>query len=194
MAKVKTIGVLFSVAIIVTGAIAIAAKSSDPVHKVSVRKLDQQVVLYTIYRGSYGKTGPEIGKLFALAGKEGMMPPRGPLAYAYLNNPKFIAEQHWLTEIRIPVAATALEKAGTLGPMTDVKQLPAMEVAVVQKPVGMADPSPLYECLTTWMNQNGYVATDSPFEVFLSNAQSGNYAQMKSEIMIPIAKITPEKD
>ena len=78
--------------------------------------------------------------------------------------------------------------------MTDIKALPAMEVAVAVKPEGQTDPGPIYKNLYTWIFKQGYMPTGSHREVFLTNVMTGNYAQMKTEIMIPIRKLPPEKD
>ena len=117
------------------------------------------------------------------------MPPRGPVSYAYLNNPKLILPEHWLTEIRIPVDQSALRVAGTLGEMVDVKKLPAMQVAMAVKPEGMADPAEIYSKLIVWMHRNNYAPVDGFFEIFLTNTMSGDYAKMQSQIMAPIVKL-----
>ena len=162
---------------------------TEEISGIAIRQIEEEVVLYTIHRGSYDKIGPVIGRLYALAGKKGISP-RGPVYYVYLNNPNRVSNEHWLTEVRIPVSKDALKAAGTLGKMTDIKTLPATEVAVAVKPEGQADPSGIYNKLYAWISKEGYIATDSAREVFLSNVMSGNYAQMKTEIMIPVQKFT----
>jgi len=87
-----------------------------------------------------------------------------------------------------------LKLAGTLGEMTDIKQLPATELAVAIKPEGQGNPAPIYDSLGAWILKQGYVATDSPCEKFLTNAQAGDYAQMKSEIMLPGKKLSRRTD
>lgn len=181
-------------------AAAIAAESNEPPASAvtlssppySIRKLDEQVVLYMIYRGSYDRISPVIGKLFALAGEKAIQP-QGPVTFAYLNSPKRIGPEHWLTEIRIPVSKDALKLAGTLGEFTDVKLIAPMEVAVAVKSEGQADPSLIYEGLQLWLLRQGYIGNDVPFETFLTNAESGDYAKMKVEITMPIAKISTVK-
>lgn len=172
-------------------AIAVIAQTvGDPNSKeaeITVRDLPAQTVLYTIVRGHYQKTGPAVGRLFALAGKNGVRPTGSP-TYAYLNNPTLVSSEHWLTEIRIPVGQDALKLAGTLGEMTDVKKMPAMTVAVAVKPEGMANPTPIYEKLHKWLLQKNYLAIEAPSELMLTNVFSGDYAQMKSEIMMPVEK------
>lgn len=169
------------------------AEASNDKPAITIRKIQEQTVLYTIYRGSYDKIGPVIGELFATAGKKGIYP-RGQMYYVYLNNPNSTSAEHWLTEIRIPVGKNALKSAGTLGKFTDVKTLSATEVAVAVKPEGQADPGPIYDGLLTWIIEQGYIGTDSPREVFLTNGMFGDYAQMKTEIMFPIKKISPKKE
>jgi len=194
MRKVKTWPLLlFVIGFMVASVVSISAKPTADKPAFVIRKVKPQMVLYTIYRGSYDKVGPAVGKLFALAGKKGITP-RGPASYAYLNNPNKISSEHWLTEIRIPVDKEALSFTGKLGKMTDVKALPAMNVAVAVKPEGLADPSVIYNNLHTWIFNQGYMAVDGPCEIFLTNAMSGNYAQMKSEIMIPVEKFSTNKD
>ena len=177
------------VVIVVAGGVGISGGVSGDKDEIAVRKVKEQVVLYTVYRGSYDKIGPAIGKLFALAGQKGLMPPRGPVSYVYLNNPQLVSSEHWLTEIRIPVSKDALGQAGKLGKMTDVKKLPGMEVAVAVKPEGVADPAAIYEQLTMWIYKNKYTGVGAPIEIFLTNAMSGDYTKMKSEIMFPVGKL-----
>ncbi len=194
MNKVKTWLILTMIICLTTvGVVKILAKSPSEKTGVSIRKIEKQVVLYTIYRGSYDKIGPAIGNLYALAGKNQISPRGGPY-YVYLNNPNQISSQHWLTEIRIPVSKDALKAMGTLGEMTDIKALPAVDVAVAVKPQGQADPSDIYNRLSTWILKQNYIATDSPREVFLTNAMVGDYAQMETEIMFPIQKSSLDKD
>lgn len=158
----------------------------------AVRKVNEQTVLYTIYRGPYENIGPAIGKLFALAGQKGLIP-KGPLSCAYLNNPQLVSKEHYLTEIRIPVDKDALKLAGTLGKMTDVKTLPAIEIVVAKKPKGTADPSPIYEKLNSWLYKNGYVEMDNPCELFPSQAMMKGYEQTETKIIIPVKKISLEE-
>ena len=155
----------------------------------TVRTVNEQVVLYTIYRGPYNKIGQAIGKLFALAGQKGLIPLRGPVTYRYLNNPTLVSSEHWLTEIRIPVAEDALRLVGKLGEMTDVKKVPAIKMAVAIKPEGLADPGAIYKRLIIWIHQHNYTAIDGFREIFLTNMMSGDYSMMKSEIMVPIEKL-----
>ena len=187
MSKLKTSLLLLAVGLVVVSIVGISVTSAGSKSAYTLRRVEKQVVLYTIYRGSYDKAGPAIGKLYALAGSKGVRP-IGAMSHVYLNNPKLVASQHWLTEIRIPVGKDALKLAGTLGEMTDVKVLPAMEVLVAVKPKGQADPAPIYEEIYRQVLKEGYLAAQGPIEKFLTNTETGNYAQMKTEIMIPVTK------
>ena len=193
MSKLRMSLIVLAVGLMVVSVAQISAKTAGSKKNFAIRKVEEQVVLYTIYRGSYDKVGAAIGKLFGLAGSKGITP-RGPISFVYLNNPRYVSAQHWLTEIRVPVGKEALKHTGTLGEMTDVKALPAVEMVVAVKPEGQADPSPIYERLFTWIYKTGYVHIEDPRERFLSNAMAGNYAQMKSEIMVPVSKITKDKN
>jgi len=188
---------IVSLTIICLTIVSVVEISAQPPAKkdsgISVHKIEEEVVLYTIYRGSYDKIGPAIGGLYALAGKKGISP-RGPVYYVYLNNPNRVSNEHWLTEVRIPVSKDALKAAGTLGEMTDIKTLPPTEAAVAVKPEGQADPTNTYDKLYAWIFKEGYMTVDSAREVFLTNAMSGDYSQMKSEIIIPIRKVSRRED
>lgn len=159
----------------------------------AIRELPQQVVLYTIYRGNFDDIASTVGGLYSLAAENGIYPD-GPLTFAYLNNFSHVSNQHWLTEIRLPVDKSALQVAGKLGKMTDIKTVSAMKVAVATKPEGMANPEPVYKSLYTWMLKHGHIPTFGPQEMFLTNVEGGDYAQMKTEIMVLIRDVSSEMD
>lgn len=164
-------------------------KDIDSKPEITVRKVNEQTVIYTIYRGPYENIGLAIGKLYALAGQKGLIP-KGPLSCAYLNNPQLVSKEHYLTEIRIPVDKNALKLAGTIGEMIDVKTMPAMEMVTTKKTKGTADPSPIYEKLNSWLYKNSYIEIDSACEVFPSQVMMRGYGQAETEIMIPVEKIS----
>ncbi len=186
--------IIISALILITAFCFAEAEKKDTTSKseFTVRKADEQTVLYTIYRGPYENIGPAIGKLYALAGKNGLFP-KGPLSCAYLNNPQLVSKEHYLTEIRIPVDKSALKLAGTLGEMTDVKTLSASKLVVTKKPKGTTVQSPIYDKLHTWLYKNGYVSMDNACEVFPSQAMTGSYEQTETEIIVPVKKTTSEK-
>ena len=126
-------------------------------------------------------------------GQKGIFP-RGRLSCVYLNNPGYVSSEHLLTEIRIPVSEDALKHAGTLGEMTDVKSLPAMEVAVAKKPSGVTDLVPVYNDFYDWLAKQNYVATENASEKFPINSMWVDYAQIKSEIIIPVRKLSGKED
>ena len=163
------------------------AEKKEPA-KISVRKLEAQTVLYTVYRGPYDQIGKAIGELYGLAGKNQIIP-RGAVTLVYLNSPAFVLPEHYLTEIRIPVGDEAKKLAGTLGVMTDVKNLRPMEVAVVEKASGDMDYTGIYSRLYGWIAKNGYSTADNMTEVFQSTG-GGSFEQMKSELMLPVNNVT----
>jgi DNA gyrase inhibitor GyrI len=185
--RIKICFVLFVLCVVGISSVFAVAPSG-----ISIRETKEEVVLYTIHRGNYDKIGQVVGNLYALAGKKGISP-RGSAYYVYLNNPNQLSSQHWLTEIRIPVSKDAMKAAGTLEKMTDIKILPDTKVAVVTKPKGQDDPSEIYSGLYVWIYKKGYIACDSPREVF-PNAMGKSYAQMETEIAIPIQKLQKQED
>jgi effector-binding domain-containing protein len=169
--------------------VSIWAEQSSDSSSITTRQEKSQVVLYTIYRGDYDKVGQAIGNLYALAVQKKICP-NGSLQFAYLNNPEHVSSEHRLMEIRIPVREDALKLAGTLGEMTDIKKLPVMTMAVATKPAGQADPGPIYANLGTRILKQGHTIDGGPCEMFLANASTGDYSRMKSEIMVPVTKIS----
>lgn len=155
---------------------------------VALREEAGQVVVYTIHRGPYEQVGGPIGQLFMKVMQNGMMP-QGAITLAYLNNPEITEPAHLLTEVRVPVGEGALEKAGTLGDFTDVKAIPALQYAVIRKPKGDADPAVLRETLYAWVRENGYDTLDACCERFLTQTATTDYAQMETEIMVPVARL-----
>jgi effector-binding domain-containing protein len=185
-----SIAILILVVIVTAG---ISAEKTSEKSSITTRQLESQTVLYTIYRGHYEKIGQAIGKLYAIANSKGIQP-GGQLSCVYLNNPEYVPMEHCLTEIRIPVANAeeALKHAGTLGEMTDIKVLPTMEVAVIIKPGTNMDYADFYKVLYNGIAKIGYRASDNACETFSTNTTSIDYSQMKSEIIIPIKKISYE--
>lgn len=187
----KVVLLLAILVLIVIAAAEIYAGQTEAKSEITIRKIESQVVLYTIYRGEYQKIGKPIGNLYALAMKNQIWP-KGSISLVYLNNPQYVSGEHCLVEIRIPVGKEALKKTGTLGEMTDVKEMKAMEVAVIKKPAGQMNYDSLYSSLYKWIAQNGYRTTENACEIFAAKAGSMDYAQMQSEIMIPIVKVSPK--
>jgi len=187
--RMKAWHALALAAVVICGALAVsvAAQGGEPV--VSVREVKEQVILYTLYRGPYEGVGAAIGKLFQTVGPKGLMP-AGPISFVYLNNPELVAKEHYLTEIRFPVAEDALKLAGTLGEFTDVKRLPGMQVAVVSKPKGVTDVGALRRALASWMREQGYEAADNCSETFLNQAM--DYAEMETEIVYPLRQFAQQ--
>jgi len=163
------------------------AKETGSRRKVTVRDLESQTILYTIHRGSYTGFGQAFARLFGLAGSKDLRPTVNVMT-VHLNNPHQVAEAHWLTEIRVPVADSALSLAGSLGPMTDVKTVPGVKVAVATKPAGAASPAAIQKKLYQWIYQNGYAPIDAPMQRVISGGQTQDYTLMEVELMIPITK------
>jgi hypothetical protein len=152
---------------------------------VTVHRVEPHAVLYTIYRGHYEGIGPAIDKLFDLA-REKHLTPVGPIYTGYLNNPLLVSDDHWLIEIRVPVSYDALELAGTLGEMTDVKLMPAMKVVTAIKPEGQLNPEPVIRGLYALINQRGYRVAGRMWQMVPYNNCSADYSQTRTEFVIPI--------
>jgi len=192
MSKSKKMFLLLTV-LLLTAVITVSvwAEQSTDKSEITIRRVEPQTVLYTVYRGSYEQIGQAIGKLYALAGSKGIQP-RGSLSFIYLVTPEHTLAKHCLTEIRIPVAKEALKHTGTLGEMTDIKQLRTMEVAVIVKPNMKADYGVFFERLYGGITKKGYRAYGCVSETFLGKAMPVDFMQMKSEMMVPIKKISAD--
>ncbi|MFC1765122.1 GyrI-like domain-containing protein [Planctomycetota bacterium] len=175
--------------VMVTTASANASELSSSA-QVTVRDLEPQTVLYTIYRGSYQGIGQAYGKLYGLAGAK-RLPLTGEGLTVHLNCPQNTTETHLLTEVRLSVPESALSLAGSLGPMTDVKSVPGVKVAVAVKPAGVGSPEGIEKIVKTlyaWIYKNDYTVIDAPMQRVLSGTKTHDYTQMKVEYLIPIAK------
>jgi DNA gyrase inhibitor GyrI len=176
-------------------AVALFAEQGTGESDVSIRKSNAQTVLYTVYRGPYETIGKPISELYALAAQKNMKICGYP-SLVYLNNPYYTSQndtgQHCLTEIRIPVGEDTMQQAGTLGAMTDVKEMPSIEVAVMKKQIGQTDYKAIFRNLYEQIAKQGYRPADDVAEVFSGNAKSGDYTQMKSELIVPVRKIEAE--
>ncbi|MCE5339954.1 MAG: GyrI-like domain-containing protein [Planctomycetaceae bacterium] len=180
--------------VIVLNSIAVAAQEPNN-FSISFGKLESQTVLYTVYRGPYEKVGQAIGELYAIAGKN-RISPQGNLRFVYLNNPHLFSlnSQHCLVEIQIPVSQDSLKMAGTLGTMTDIKTLIAMDTVVIKKPAGCKDYGSVYAYLFAWIAQNGYRPIDNAFEVFESGGQNQSCENIaQSDIVVPVTKVSGAK-
>lgn len=185
--------VLLLVVMVSAITVELLAEQSNGNSDFSIKKSGAQTVLYTIYRGPYENVGKPIGELYGLAMQKNIRP-RGSIAMVYLNNPQNISREHVLVEIRIPVDPNALQQAGTLGPMTDIKTLKATEYAVMKKQLGQTDYAAIYRTLYGRIAKEGYHRTDNVVEVFTETGMGGDYSQMKSEIMVPVAKTAPARN
>jgi DNA gyrase inhibitor GyrI len=197
MKKTRYLMVLLSAVLVIGFAGKIFAEQAVGEPDFSIRKLESQTVLYTVYRGPYETIGKPIGQLYATAAQK-KITPRGQITLVYLNNP-FVtlqdsAERHCLTEIRIPVDQNAIQQSGTFGEMTDIKKLKARDVAVMKKQVGQMGYRALFQALYKRIAKEGYRSLDNAFEVFSTNMAGGDYTQIKSEIMVPVVKIEQGKN
>jgi effector-binding domain-containing protein len=183
------LGALALIAVI-AGGLPAAANPAEP--SFELRRTSECVVLYTIHRGPFDQVGTTIQELMTMAAPKGLIP-KGPVSFMYLTNPELTPRAHWLTEVRVPVGEDALKLAGTLGKFTDVQKLAPIDVVVATKPEGMADPGPVYHKLYPWLLANGYIPLEGPREQFLTNAESNDYSKMKTEIMVPVQKVSTEK-
>ncbi len=182
-----------SLAVIVAAVAVELFAEQDSNSDFAIKKSEAQTVLYTVYRGPYENIGSPVGELYGLAMQKNIKP-RGPIALVYLNNPQNTDREHYLVEIRIPVDSNALQHAGSLGPMTDVKTLKATEYAVMKKQAGQRDYDAFYRTLYERITKEGYHRTDNAIEVFTENSMSGDYSQMKTETMVPVAKNAPARN
>jgi DNA gyrase inhibitor GyrI len=186
MRKLKMLTLVLAVIVLtLTATVEICAEQTADKSNFTIRKLETQTVLYTIYRGQYQDIGKTIGDLYALAIKNQIWP-RGSLTFVFLNNPQYVSGEHCLVEIRIPVGQDALKLAGTLGEMTDVKTIKGIEAAVVNKPAGQTDYSSIFNNIYTWIAKQGYRAVDNACETFDTNSGVTDYTKITSEIMIPV--------
>ncbi|MHC4266643.1 MAG: hypothetical protein ACYSUK_12055, partial [Planctomycetota bacterium] len=112
--------------------------------------------------------------------------------YVYLNDQKEVPSKHWLTEVRLDARKDAVEHVGKLGEWIDIKEIPAYQAAAAIKQLGVADPGPIYDKLYSWIFEHGYVPTGRPIENFLLGSTNAKYEDVKSEITIPVKKLSTD--
>ena len=188
MRKTKNVFVLLLAGVFLAVVVELFAGETEEL-AFSIRKLAPQTVLYTVYRGPYEGIGQSIGDLHALAARKKIIPRANGMWLVYLNNPQNTPPEHCLTEIRIPVGEEALQKAGSLGPMTDVKKVQPMDVAVMTK-LGRTDYGLVMRTLYERIAKEGYRPIDNAIEGFIGDwVNTNDHSQMKSEIIVPVTKV-----
>ena len=185
---VQILATVVMIEIIIISSICNCDSQAEPVSNVTIRDIGPQAVLYTIHRGHYETVGSTIKKLYRLADLKGIST-TGPVFTGYLNEPQIQSSEHWLIEIRIPVDPDAMMFAGTLGPMTDVKILPAMRIAAAVKPAGQDNPDTTICSLYSWIKRHGYRITGGLWQSAPCD-KPDNYTRMRTEFMIPIESPT----
>jgi effector-binding domain-containing protein len=193
MSKIRNILVSLLVMAVAVFTVELFAEANNTSSDFAIKRLEAQTVLYTVYRGPYESIGSAVGELYGLAMQK-KITPRGPIALVYLNSPQNTSPEHYLVEVRIPVDANALQQAGSLGPMTDIKTLKATEYAVMKRQPGDMDYGAFYQTLYGRITKEGYHRTDNAIEVFTEVGMGGNYSQMKTETMVPVMKTDPVKN
>ena len=91
MKKIKTLLLVLAVICTTITAMRLFAKSSGAENHITIRNTPEQVVFYTIHRGSYDKIGQTIGRLFALAGQLDVPADGIPRASITFNTPAGVA-------------------------------------------------------------------------------------------------------
>jgi effector-binding domain-containing protein len=191
MRKKRIVQILATVVmseIIIISAICNRDSQAEPISNVTIRDIGPQAVLYTVHRGHYETVSSTMNKLHKLADSKGMCV-TGPVFTGYLNDPRIQLPEHWLIEVRIPVSPDAMKFAGTLGKMTDVKILPAMKVAAAVKPPGQDNPETTICSLYSWIKKHGYRIAGGLWQSAPCD-KANDYAQMRTEFMIPIESPT----
>lgn len=166
-----------------------AANAGSDDKEVTIKEVPAKTVLYSVAKGHYSQIGESISKLYCLA-DEKQIKHTGRLSFVYLNNPNEVPPEDWLVEIHITVDDEEIEKSGTLGDDADIKSIPDMQVAVINRDSIMADPTALYERLYSWISTEGYQPVGCPFEIFPDIKRDSNYGQIKTEIMVPVKEAT----
>jgi effector-binding domain-containing protein len=173
--------------VIVTCLVAGAAKDEGKKDEVKLKNYKSKLVLYTVCRGGNKKVGLAARDLYFLAENKII---RLLSTYVYLNDREEVPSKHWLTEIRLDARSDAIEHAGKLGEWVDIKEIPAYQAVAAIKNQGVADSGPIYEKLYSWIFEHGYVPAGRPIENLLLGTTNAKYEKIKSEITIPVKKLS----
>ena len=71
--------------------------------EVLIKKVPEQLVISTVFKGPYGMASSAYGSMFEYAAKNGYKI-IGPITESYLNSPDDVSEKDLLTEIIFPVS------------------------------------------------------------------------------------------
>jgi effector-binding domain-containing protein len=158
------------------------AAAAEPEHEVSVRRAEEQVVLYTVAHGGPDAIWPAIMGMRALASETGLTP-LGPFWLVHLTPPESVRPRHWVAEVRMPVGREAYHVADDLEEGIHVKTVPAMSLAVASMPGRIEDLAPVRRALLAWMAANGCVAAGPMRQTFLAEEPDPS---MRMELACPI--------
>lgn len=175
--------IILSEILCIAGLCICEGKNKDKTN-IIIRDIPQQTVLYTVCRGDYSKISDAIDDLQVLAKSKGISP-CGPTSTCCLSSSILEKSDHNLVEIQIPVDDAAIQQAGKLGTMTDVKIIPAMKAAVAIKPDGYYNSNEIITSLFAWISKKGYVVTGRMRQTLLNCGKEG-YDMFRTEFLVPI--------
>jgi len=103
-----------------------------------------------------------------------------------LNDPFKSPEEHNLTEIRIRVTREAKPHVGKLGPMTDVKLLPAHTVAWTRKEQGEPTARRAHRVLQDWTRRVRITPLYGPREILENRHDLAKYTEMEVDVVVEV--------
>lgn len=154
-------------------------------------------VLYTVVRGSYSDAVRAFHSLVQMRNDLGLAPAGDWGVFVYLEQPDS-SDAGRLIEVQIPVqdgggsadgtaqTAASQYQLGTSG----VKDRPARTLVKITKPVGVTDPTPLYNNLYAYANQRALTVNGSPYEVFddaETIPQTCSADELQTDLYLPVS-------
>jgi len=153
---------------------------------VTVKKREPMVVASLAIKGPYNQIGEAFGKLYGWISKKGYIPAVPPVV-VFFNDPKQVAEDELLWELRCPVAGFA--EAGE--PDEEGCGFKLVEECTIASLVHKGPVDEIwitYQALKGWISSNGYDIVGPPEEAYLAKSEDTPPGETLTEIRFPVHK------
>lgn len=158
-----------------------SASTASKASEVTVEQIAEMTVLVLPMRGPYTMHGEAIMKAVAQAASTGVI--RGGPFGVYHDDPQQVPADSLRWDICVPVAAEAKAEAPF-----EVRQLPAMEAAVLTCTGPYEATSSCWGVLSAWLAKSDRALGGSPQEHWLSDARSVPPEQCVARIVFPLVR------
>lgn len=153
--------------------------------EVRLKRTEAYKLAYIEHVGDYGKIpfNNYISQLFGWAGKKNIRPSGPPLGIFY-DDPEQVAPEKCRSEVGIPIHGDAAPEGSI-----KIKDVPAMEVVVIEHAGSAKEYEKTYESLFRWIAQNGYRCAGPTIEIYGRQPETvGGETIIYAEVQAPVRK------